>query len=174
MGAETTKLKVEGAGRYDGADFTFRMPINLMKFKYHLGSRYNSDMEYDALVFEEDPFVVDVSDSGLVVTGVDLPAEARQELLGLFTKRCQSFKKEAQSANKDVVKMFPMDTMVPFVFMFYATQFSESVKFGEKYVELGFSFDKLNMLLPKQKKLLKAIKGDFYKETNSQGQDALA
>ena len=88
LGAETRKLKVEGAGRYDGAEFTFAMPINHMKFKYHLGSKYNSDMEYDALVFEEDPFVVDVSDSGLVVTGVELPAEARQELLDLFTKRC--------------------------------------------------------------------------------------
>ena len=77
LGAETRKLKVEGAGRYDGAEFTFNMPINLMKFKYHLGSKYNSDMEYDALVFEEDPFVVDVSDSSLVVTGAELPAEAR-------------------------------------------------------------------------------------------------
>ena len=61
-----------------------------------------------------------------------------------------------------------MDTMVPFVFMFYATQFSENVKFEGKFIELGFSFDKLNMLLPKQKKLLKAIKGDFYKETNTE------
>jgi len=65
-----------------------------MKFKYHLGSKYNSDMEYDAMVFEEDPFVVDVSESDLTVTGVDLSVEAKTELIGFFTRRCQSFKRE--------------------------------------------------------------------------------
>ena len=106
-------------------------------------------MQYDALVFEEDPFIVDVSESALEVTGVELDAEARKELVKLFVDRCHSFKTEVQSANKDVVKSFPMDTMVPFVFMFYATQFAEKVNFGSKFVQLDFSFDKLNMLLPK-------------------------
>lgn len=49
-------------------------------------------MEYEALVFEEDPFIVDVSESELTVTGVDLSAEEKTELLGYFTKRCQTFK----------------------------------------------------------------------------------
>ena len=92
---------------------------------------------------------MDVSESALEVTGVELDADARTELVKLFVDRCNSFKTEIQSANKDVVKSFPMDTMVPFVFMFYATQFAESVKFGTKFVQMDFSFDKLNMLLPK-------------------------
>ena len=94
LGAETKGLKYTGSGKYDGADFTFTGPINHMKFKYHLGSKYNSDMQYDALVFEEDPFIVDVSDSDLTVTGVELTAEAKTELVGLFTKRCHTFKTE--------------------------------------------------------------------------------
>ena len=106
-------------------------------------------MQYEALVFEEDPFVVEVAESALEVTGVDLDVDARKELVKLFVDRCHSFKTEIQSANKDVVKSFPMDTMVPFVFMFYATQFAESVKFGNKFIEMAFSFDKLNMLLPR-------------------------
>jgi len=94
LGAETKGLKYTGSGKYDGNDFTFTGPINHMKFKYHLGSKYNSDMEYDAMVFEEDPFVVDVTESDLTVTGVDLSAEAKTELIGFFTRRCQSFKRE--------------------------------------------------------------------------------
>jgi hypothetical protein len=81
LGAETKGLKFTGSGKYDGNDFTFTGPINHMKFKYHLGSKYNSDMEYEALVFEEDPFIVDVSESEIVVTGADLPAEAKTELV---------------------------------------------------------------------------------------------
>jgi hypothetical protein len=66
-----------------------------------------------------------------------------------------------------------MDTMVPFVFMYYAIQFSESAKFGTDFIEMGFSFDHLHLLKPKQQKLLKQIKGGMYKEKNAAGDSAL-
>jgi hypothetical protein len=41
-------------------------------------------------------------------------------LVAKFTDRVKGYKKEIQNAGKEVVKDFPMDTMVPFVFMYYA------------------------------------------------------
>jgi len=38
---------------------------------------------------------------------------------------------------------------------------------------MGFSFDHLHLLKPKQAKLLKQIKGDMYKEKNGAGDPAL-
>jgi len=38
---------------------------------------------------------------------------------------------------------------------------------------MGFSFDHLHLLKPKQQKLLKAIKGGMYKEKNANGDKAL-
>lgn len=63
--------------------------------------------------------------------------------------------------------------MVPFVFMYYAIQFSETYKFDQNFIEMGFSFDHLHLLKPKQAKLLKSIKGDMYKEKNAAGDNAL-
>ena len=60
LGLETKELKVEGSGKYEGVDFTFIMPISHLKLQYHLGSKFNKDMQYDALGFEQDPFIVDV------------------------------------------------------------------------------------------------------------------
>jgi hypothetical protein len=42
-----------------------------------------------------------------------------------------------------------MDLAVPFVFMFYATQFAEKVEFKDKYVELHFSLEHLKLLKKK-------------------------
>ena len=50
-------------------------------------SKHNKDIGYDANVFEQNPMIVDVQDSDLSVTGVELPADARSELLRLFRQR---------------------------------------------------------------------------------------
>ena len=169
MGAETKKLKVEGSGRYDGDEFSFELPINHMKLKYHL----NTD-ENGSFAFKKDPVIVDVRDSNLVVNGVDLPAEARLELMELFTKRFHNLRDEAERLNTFAKKIFPIDTMLPVCYMLYSAPYSDSIKFGEKFIEVSYSYDKLDWFEPKQKKLLKAIKGDFSKETNKQGQEVLA
>ncbi len=56
-----------------------------------------------------------------------------------------------------------MDLAVPFVFMFYATQFAGQVNFfDDKYVELHFSLEHLNLLRKRQTRLLKPIQSSFY------------
>jgi len=60
MGAESKELTFRGSGNYGGSQFNFNAPIDHLKFQYKLGSKYNNDMKYDALVFEEQPFVIDV------------------------------------------------------------------------------------------------------------------
>jgi hypothetical protein len=57
-----------------------------------------------------------------------------------------------------------MDLAVPFVFMFYATQFAQKVEFKDKYVELHFSLEHLKLLKKKQNKLLKPIESVFFNE----------
>ena len=39
MGAESSKLVYEGAGKYNGADFTFSGPISMLKLQYGLGKK---------------------------------------------------------------------------------------------------------------------------------------
>lgn len=149
FGASSTKLEFTGKGLYDGAEFTFSGPIDLMKMQYKLGEKENETMQYTALVFDEEPFVVTVSEASLK-TSIELSAEDRQTLVAIFVKRCESMKSEIQSAHKDVVKEFPMDTMLPFVGLFYATQFANKVKFFDNSIELDFSFDRFDLLKPKQ------------------------
>jgi hypothetical protein len=67
-----------------------------------------------------------------------------------------------------------MDLAVPFVALFYASQFSDSLEFNKEYIDVGFSMKHLNMLNARQEKLLKPITGDFYKEVDSKGNKALA
>lgn len=130
-------------------------------------------MKYVANIFEEKDFVFNVDEKALKVEGVTLDDAARTELVNKFTSRVHGYKAEVQKAGKDVVADFPMDTMVPFVFMYYAIQFSETYKFDNDFIEMGFSYDHLKLLKPKQAKLLKNIKGGLYKEKNANGDAAL-
>jgi len=66
-----------------------------------------------------------------------------------------------------------MDLAVPFVTMFYATQFAQTIAVEDKYLSMEFSMDHLGLLKKKQARLLKPIKGDFYKETNERDEELL-
>ena len=52
MGAESNKLIYQGSGKYDGADFTFSGPVDMLKLQYGLGKKFNAEMKYDANIFE--------------------------------------------------------------------------------------------------------------------------
>jgi hypothetical protein len=64
-----------------------------------------------------------------------------------------------------------MDLAVPYVFMFYATQFAQDVKFEDNYIELHFSLEHFKMLKKKQLKVLKPIQSDFFAEFNKDGEE---
>jgi hypothetical protein len=53
VGARSSNLAVEGKGQHKGSDFNFKADIKNLDFKYALGTKYNHDHEYDALVFLE-------------------------------------------------------------------------------------------------------------------------
>lgn len=85
-----------------------------------MSTKENTDLKYTANIFQEKDFVFNVDASALQVEGVTLDEAARSELVKKFSDRVVSYKAEIQKAGKEVVKDFPMDTMVPFVFMYYA------------------------------------------------------
>lgn len=89
MGAESKKLVYEGAGKYNGADFTFSGPVNMLKLQYGLGKKYNAEMKYDANVFELKEYKFDVSESDLKVEGAELSDEDKKVLLGMLSDKVE-------------------------------------------------------------------------------------
>lgn len=89
MGAESAKLVYEGKGQYNGADFTFSGPIKMLKLQYGLGKKYNSEMKYEANIFELKEYKFDVSTSDLIVEGATLSAEDQQALLALLSDKVE-------------------------------------------------------------------------------------
>jgi hypothetical protein len=57
--------------------------------------------------------------------------------------------------------------------LYYGAAFADSYTKTDKFIELSFSFKRMQLLSEKQEKLLKAIDGDFYNEVNGQGLEAL-
>ena len=60
FGAESKKLRYTGAGKYAGTGFEFSGSIEHIKLQYHLGTKFNKELEYDAQTFIQDPFVIDI------------------------------------------------------------------------------------------------------------------
>jgi len=56
---------------------------------------------------------------------------------------------------------------MPFVVMYYGASFSDTYEVTEKFIELTFSFKRMQLLTEKQEKLLKPIEGSFYNEVNA-------
>lgn len=61
---------------------------------------------------------------------------------------------------------FPLDAVIPFVALYYGASFADSYDVSEKFIELSFSFKRMQLLTEKQEKLLKPIDGGFYNEVN--------
>jgi len=116
--------------------------------------------------------VLDIDSKLLKVEGADLGDAEKQYLATKFSNKLKHMKSEIQAAKEDKIPHFPMDIAVPYVFIFYATQFAEKLKVENNYIEFGFSATHLGLLTPKQQKLLKPITGDFDKEKNFLGDSA--
>jgi len=124
-------------------------------------------------VFTEQPFKLVINTNDIMVKGGNLNTEHTAELGNAISSNLLRLKNEIQDAKKELIKDFPMDLAVPFVFMFYATQFAQDIKFEGKGIQLDFSLQHLNMLKPKQVKLLKNIVGEFYNDVNKNGDEIL-
>lgn len=66
-----------------------------------------------------------------------------------------------------------MDTVVPFVGMFYMVQFAETVEIEDNFMSMGASLMHFDMLSEKQNNLLKSISGGFHTDVNKNGEPAL-
>lgn len=60
LSAGTSSIKFEGTGLYDGKEFSFSGPISKFNLKYGLGTKHNYDFNYDAIVFEQKDYTLDI------------------------------------------------------------------------------------------------------------------
>ena len=149
MGAESDKLVYHGAGKKGESAFTFSGPIPLLKLQYDLGNKFNTEMNYDSLVWQEKEFVFNPMAADLTVEGADLSDAEKQELVDKLIVKVNQIKEKTVAGKEEIVQGFPMDTVVPFVTMFYVTQFSQEVNITDKFFEVGSSFDHFVLLTEK-------------------------
>lgn len=127
-------------------------------------------MKYNSLLFQQKEWVFDVSPGDVTITGgAELFDGAKDDIVKRLSAKMEDLKEKTLAGKDEIVPYFPMDTIMPFVALVYGVQFAQTVEFTDKFVELGFSAGHFNMMTEKQKKLLKPIKGDFYKEVNHSG-----
>lgn len=169
MGASSSNVAFTGKGELGDVDFTFSGPIDSIKMKYALGEKFNHEHDYNSLVFQEDSFVLTVDSDKMKVEGAELSGEVKKAIADQMTKKLIEMKVAIQDAEQELIDQFPTDLAVPFVFLFYATQFAQSVTLNSEFVEMQFSLEHLGLLGEEQKKLLKPIESAFYKDTNEDG-----
>ena len=170
MGAESDKLVYKGSGKYDGADFTFSGPVNLVKLQYGLGTKYNAEMKYDANVFELKEYKFDIDAASLTIEGADVSADDKAALLEILKAKVEKVKDQCLAGKDEIVPDFPMDVVVPFVGIFYTAQFAQKVEVKDNFMEMGFSLKHFDLLSDKQNALLKPIEGDFHSDVNKNGE----
>ena len=170
LGAQSDKLTYKGQGKFGGTDFTFNGPIKMVKLQYSLGKKFNQEMKYDANIFDLKEYIFDVSASDLVVEGAELSAGDKETLIKLLTDKVESIKDKCLAGKDEIVPEFPMDTVVPFVGLFYAVQFAEKVEMTDNFIEMGASLKHFEMLTDKQNNLLKPIEGAFHNDVNKNGE----
>jgi hypothetical protein len=121
----------------------------------------------------EQEFAFDTPADGLTITGADLTAEEKELLLSRLKSKVTSIKDLASAGKVEMLGEFPVDTIIPFVLLYYGASFADSYDISEKFVELAFSFNRMKLLTPKQEELLKQIDGTYYNEVNEAGLEAL-
>jgi hypothetical protein len=68
-----------------------------------------------------------------------LGEEARAELIHLFRDGVIARKHAIADAKAENIVSFPMDLAVPFVAIFYGTQFCQNVHLSEDFIQFDFS-----------------------------------
>ena len=121
------------------------------------------------MLFEEKEFTFDTPSDKITVAGADLSEEEKTLILSRLKSQITSIKDTASEGKVEALPSFPVDTIIPFVVVYYGASFADSFERAEKFIELGFSFNRMKLLTPKQEKLLKPIQGHYYNEVNGQG-----
>ena len=66
----------------------------MLKYHYQLGEKFNEEMNYNSLVFKEQPFVVDVDAKSVTVEGAELSETDKAYIATKFTNKIKHFKSE--------------------------------------------------------------------------------
>lgn len=176
MGAQSKELQYAGTGTFtDGGaakEFTFKGPVDLVKLQYATTEEFNAALNFEQMLFKEKEFAFDVPLAGLKVTGADLTAEEKEVIVNRLKSEVTGLKDIASLGKLESFAAFPVDTVIPFVALYFGTSFADQYTLSEKFVELAFSFDRMKLLTEKQEALLKPIEGEFYNEVNHQGREA--
>ena len=138
-----------------------------------MATKFDEALNFERNMFEEQEFLLDAPAAGLTITGATLTAEEQAMILSRLDTHVKAIKETASEGKVEHFGAFPVDTVIPFVVLYYGASFAESYEVTDKFVEFAFSFDKMKLLTPKQEKLLKPIEGSYYNEVNAQGLEAL-
>ena len=149
FGAETSQLQYKGSGSLFGKEFTFSGPVELMKLKYALKDKHNPQLGFDQLTFDESEFVFQLDNSKINISDADLTAEEKELILNRIVDRVTDRKDTASKGNVGNFKAFPLDTVLPFVALYYGASFADTYDVTEKFIELSFSFKRMQMLTEK-------------------------
>lgn len=120
-----------------------------MRIKYALKDIHNPQMGFDQLTFDESEFVFHTLNKGLSVEGASINDAERAIILTRLKNRVTDFKTTASSGKVDSFKAFPLDAVLPFVALYYGASFADTYEITEKFIELSFSFKRMQLLTEK-------------------------
>jgi hypothetical protein len=171
LGASSENVQFSGKGLFNGDEFTFSGPIDQVAIRYAQGTKRQADFNYEAIVFTQQEWILNVGD--VATAGAAGAAGASAQLKEDIIFGLNEYKEALLEARQDLVKQFPIDLVVPYVFFLYASQVSSRVQVDENHVTMEFSLEQFNFLKKNQLKLLKQIEGTFGPETNAEGDQAI-
>jgi len=73
----------------------------MLKLRYALKDKFNEQLNFNQLTFDESDFIFNVSSDQLTVTGADLTDEEKGLLLGRLRSRVENFKDVASKGQVD-------------------------------------------------------------------------
>ena len=82
--------------------------------------------------------------------GADLSDEMKKEIHTRLVKKVTAIKTVMQEGKVEGLPNFPVDTIIPYVVIFYAVQAADSFEKTDKFIEFGFSFNRMKLLTEKQ------------------------
>jgi hypothetical protein len=119
FGAQSSELQYQGTGEVAGAKFSFSGPVDMFRLKYTMSRKFSEQLNFEQNLFEEQEFLLDTPAAGLTVTGADLTDDERALLLSRLSSEVTSIKDTASAGKVEAFGQFPVDTIIPFVVLYY-------------------------------------------------------
>jgi hypothetical protein len=171
FGASSENVQFSGKGLFNGDEFTFSGPIDQVAIRYAQGTKRQADFNYEAIVFTQQEWILNVGD--VATAGAAGAAGASAQLKEDIIFGLNEYKEALLEARQDLIKQLPGDLVFSYFFFMYASQVSSRVQFEENHVTMEFSVEQFNLLNNNQLFHLEQIEGTFGPETNAEGDQAI-